>query len=161
MSAQGVRKARVARSASGSWLMLRNASLLLIVLGILVSGYLSYVQLTAQPMVCAEDAGFNCDVVQNSVYARVGGVPIAYLGLATYLVLGALILLENRLAILREYGHLMVFAVTLFAFVYSMYLVYVQAFVLEAFCQWCLMHELIITVLVVLVTLRLRRFLLT
>jgi len=160
MSAQGVKQVRVANERD-SWFTLQNVSLALILLGILVSGYLSYIKFTDEPMVCAAEAGFNCDVVQNSVYAEVGGVAIAYLGLATYLVLGALILLENRLEILREYGPLLVFAITLFAFVYSMYLVYIQAFVLEAFCQWCLIHELIMTVLVVIVTLRLRRHLMT
>jgi uncharacterized membrane protein len=158
MSAQGVKRVQTT-DARSNWFTLRNLSLLLIGLGILVSGYLSYIKFTEEPMVCAEDAGFNCDVVQNSVYAEVGGVAIAYLGLATYLVLGALILVENRLEVLREYGPLLVFAIALFAFVYSMYLVYIQAFVLEAFCQWCLMHELIITVLIVVVTLRLRRHL--
>ena len=158
MSAQGVKRVQATGTQSG-WVTLRNASLILIFLGILVSGYLSYIKFTDEPMVCAAEAGFNCDVVQNSVYAEVGGIAIAYMGLATYLVLGVLILLENRLEVLREYGPLLVFAITLFAFVYSMYLVYIQAFVLEAFCQWCLIHELIITVLVVIVTLRLRHHL--
>ena len=158
MSAQGVKRVQATGTQSG-WVTLRNVSLILIFLGILVSGYLSYIKFTDEPMVCAAEAGFNCDVVQNSVYAEVGGIAIAYMGLATYLVLGALILLENRLEVLREYGPLLVFAITLFAFVYSMYLVYIQAFVLEAFCQWCLIHELIITVLVVIVTLRLRHHL--
>jgi uncharacterized membrane protein len=158
MSAQGVKQVQAAGAQSG-WITLRNVSLILIFLGILVSGYLSYIKFTEEPMVCAAEAGFNCDVVQNSVYAEVGGIAIAYMGLATYLVLGTLILIENRLEVLREYGPLLVFAITLFAFVYSMYLVYIQAFVLEAFCQWCLMHELIITILVVIVTLRLRRHL--
>ncbi|HRF97132.1 MAG TPA: hypothetical protein PLZ51_18115, partial [Aggregatilineales bacterium] len=57
------------------WLVInfnvRNIALLLVVFGLFVSGYLSYVKLTNAPMVCpsGEGSAFNCEVVQNSIYA--------------------------------------------------------------------------------------------
>jgi len=39
--------------------------------------------------------------------------------------------------------------VVLFAFLYSVYLVYLQAFRIQAYCVWCLTHEALITVLFV------------
>lgn len=49
---------------------LRTLSLILVVGGLLVSGYLSYVKLTEVPMVCVGGGVFNCEVVQNSVYSK-------------------------------------------------------------------------------------------
>lgn len=126
---------------------LRIVCLVLVFIGILISGYLSYVKLTETAIACVEGDSFNCDSVTGSVYGKVAGIPIAYLGLATYLGIGALILLENRLALLRDYGVTLVFGITLFGFIYSMFLVYVQASILRAFCSWCLGHEVVMTLL--------------
>ncbi|MBZ0284892.1 MAG: vitamin K epoxide reductase family protein [Anaerolineae bacterium] len=136
---------------------LRILSLVLIAVGIVISGYLSYVKLTNVAMVCVESGAFNCEVVQNSAYSRLFGIPIAWLGLATYLVMGAIILLEKRVAFLREYSAIMVFGINLFGWLFSMWLVYVQVVLLKALCPWCLSHEVVITILFVISGLRLRR----
>ncbi len=137
--------------------VLRLISLILIVIGIAVSGYLSYVKLTNVAMICAEGGAFNCDVVQNSAYSRLLGIPIAYMGLATYLVMGGLLLFGDRIPVIRDYNVVLFFAINLFAFLFSMWLVYVQVGILEALCVWCLAHEVIITILFVISILRLRR----
>lgn len=134
---------------------LRQVAFFFVVVGLLVSGYLSYVKLTDVPMICVADGPFNCSVVQNSAYSKLFGIPIAWMGFATYILLGALLLLENRSQFLIEQGRLITFGVTLFAWVYSMWLVYVQFFVLEALCPWCLAHEANITVLLVVISARL------
>ena len=136
-----------AETRSGFRLSLRTISLLLIAVGIIVSGYISYTTLTKTAIQCVQGAGFNCEVVQSSVYSKLAGIPVAYLGLATYLFLGALLLLENRIEFLQNNGVMIVFGITLFAFLYSMWLVYVQAALLEAFCPWCLTHEAVMTLL--------------
>src|SRR4051812_20568925 len=104
----------VTSGKSRDWLY--TISVVLVVIGIIISGYLSYVKLTDVPMVCVAGSVFNCEVVQNSVYARLFNIPIAWLGLATYLVIGALLLLQNRVAFLREYGVMIQFGIILFAF---------------------------------------------
>jgi uncharacterized membrane protein len=142
------------RSSQNVWL--RYLSLLLVVIGIGVSGYLSYVKLADERLICTQSDTFQCDVVQNSAYAEMFGIPIAYLGLGTYLVIGVLLLLEDRLVILHENDLLIVFGIVLFAFVYSIYLVYLQGWVLQAWCQWCLTHEVNMTILFIVTILRLR-----
>lgn len=139
--------------------VLRWLSLLLIVIGIGVSGYLTYVKLTDVAMICVEDGAFNCDVVQNSAYSRLLGIPIAYMGLGTYLVLGGLLLFGDRIPVIRDYNLVLFFAINLFAFLFSMWLVYVQVGILEALCMWCLAHEIIITILFVISSVRLWRHL--
>lgn len=141
--------------------LLYRLSLLLVLVGTLISVYLSYVQLVNAPMICVEGDLFNCDVVQSSAYAKIFGVPIAYLGLLAYLIIGGLLLLQDRVPLLRSYGVVLQFAVIFFAFIYSMYLVYLQVFVLEALCQWCLAHEIVMTLLFVITIPRLMRSLRT
>jgi uncharacterized membrane protein len=138
-------------------LNLRTLSLILVVVGLLVSGYLSYVKLTEVPMVCVGGGVFNCEVVQNSVYSRLLGIPIAWMGFAVYIILGAILVLEDRVAFLREYGITLFFGINLFAWLYSMWLVYVQFVLLQALCQWCLTHEAIITFLFLVSIIRLKR----
>jgi uncharacterized membrane protein len=88
------------------------------------------------------------------------GIPIAYFGFATYIAIGALIVLQNRIGVLREYGMLLTFGLVLFAFLFSMYLIYVQGVLMGGtWCQWCLKHEGIMTVLFVTTSIRLWRFL--
>ncbi len=140
-------------------LNLRTLSLILVVAGLFVSGYLSYVKLTAVPMACVGGGVFNCEVVQNSVYSKLFGIPIAWLGFAVYIILGAILVLEDRAAFLREYGMTLFFGINLFAWLFSMWLVYVQFVLLQALCPWCLTHETIITVLFVVSVIRLKRML--
>jgi uncharacterized membrane protein len=125
---------------------LKGLQLVLIAAGIVVSGYLTYVKATGVAMACVQGGAFNCDRVQNSAYSEMFGIPIAYMGLALYLVLGAIILLEQRISLFAEYGQIMVLGLSIFGWLFSMYLVYIQFFVLEALCPWCLAHEAIFTV---------------
>jgi len=162
--AQSVRPETLAHNPASKWLNLRNFSLLLVFLGLLVSGYLSYVKITNVPMVCpsGEGSAFNCDVVQNSIYAYMpprSGIAIAWLGFGTYLVIGALLLLQKRITFFQEWGVPITFGVVTFAFLFSVYLVYVQAVLLRAFCMWCLIHEVIMTILFVVTVIRLILFL--
>lgn len=140
-------------------LNLRTLSAILIIVGLFVSGYLSYVKLTEVPMVCVGGGVFNCEVVQNSVYSRLFGIPIAWLGFAIYITLSVILVLEDRIAFLREYGITLFFGINLFAWLFSMWLVYVQFVLLQALCPWCLTHEIIITVLFVVSVIRLKRML--
>ncbi len=130
---------------------------LLVIVGLVVAGYLSYLKLTDVPAVCVEAGAFDCNVVLNSRYSELGGLPIAYLGLAVYAIIGALLLLEARVAFLREYGSLLIFGIGLFAWLFSMWLVYVQVGLLQALCPWCLTHEANFTILFGLISYRVYR----
>jgi uncharacterized membrane protein len=140
---------------------LRTMSAILIALGLFVSGYLSYVKLTEVPMVCVESGAFNCELVQNSAYSRLFGIPIAWLGFGVYILLGLILFFEERNSFLREYGITLFFGLNLFAFLFSMWLVYAQFVLLQALCPWCLTHEVIITILFVISGIRLKRHLST
>ena len=128
-----------------------------VIFGLFVSGYLSYLKIADTPSVCVKGGPFNCDLVLNSKYSELWGIPIAWLGLAIYLMLACILLIEDRHELLRLYGRLAAFGVALFAWLFSMWLVYVQFALLGALCPWCLSHEVNFTILFGLICLRLYR----
>lgn len=150
-------KQRISRSRSTTiqshdWL--RLIGLALTVLGLLVAGYMAITELSGSEMVCpgalGEDAAENeviidCEGVQNSVYAKLLGIPIAIIGIGGYLAIGAVWLLKDRVAIFTDFGHLLVFGMALFGFLYSAYLTYIEFFVIYKLCTWCLSSAALMT----------------
>ncbi|MCC6905635.1 MAG: vitamin K epoxide reductase family protein [Anaerolineae bacterium] len=135
---------------------LRIACIALVIGALGISGYLSYTELTRSSVACLEVGGFDCDLVQNSSYSKVMGIPVGVLGFLANLFLLALLVLEDRIAFLQDNGITIFFATILFAVLFSLWLIYVQAVLLKAFCVWCLAHELIVAALFILAILRLR-----
>ena len=134
-------------SAAHKRITLRNAQFTLVIIGLLIAGYLSYLKLAAAPAACVEAGPFDCNVVLNSQYSELAGLPIAYLGFAVYALVGLVMLLERKHLFLQQYGSLLIFGLGLFAWLFSMWLVYVQFFLLQALCPWCLSHEANFTLL--------------
>lgn len=124
-----------------------HIALILVAVGLVISGYLSYVKILNVPIICSENQTFSCGVVQASKWSRLGNIPIAYLGFALYCIIGILLLFEKRIAFLQDNGRVIAFILGLIGWLFSMWLVYIQAFVILAFCQWCLAHEFTFTLL--------------
>lgn len=136
---------------------LRGAQFLLVLIGLFIAGYLSYLKLADAPAACVEAGLFDCNVVLNSQYSELGGIPIAYLGFAVYALIGLVLYFEARYSLLEQYGSLLIFGIGLFAWLFSMWLVYVQVFLLEALCPWCLSHETNFTLLFLTIAYRVYR----
>lgn len=124
------------------------ASVLLSGLGVLISTYLSVKRFTGGSLACSRWA--QCDVVNNSLYAKIYGVPVAFIGLAGYLlILGlALAALEtegDRRRPLLALGLIC----SLGGLAFSVYLTYIELYVIEAVCSWCVASAIIITLLAV------------
>ena len=100
-------------------------------------------------LVCV--AGGGCETVQQSAYATIAGIPVALLGLISYSVVCALIVWDSPAARL---------AAAMIAFVglaFSLYLVALQLFVIDAVCAWCVVNDVLVAPLLALLTaLRLR-----
>ena len=145
--------ARSAAPARRDWLYW--GSLALAALGAVDSAYLSWVKLTHTEVYCGTSKA--CDTVNNSIYAEVGGVPIALLGLGAYLLIGALLLLEKRSAAAASWGPVVVFGMALTGTLYSAYLTYVELYVIHAICPYCVVSAVCITGLLALAVVRLVR----
>ena len=119
---------------------------LLALLGIADALYLTIEHVTGQSVKCTIISG--CSAVLSSPYAVVAGIPLAAVGGAAYFTVFSL-------AILALFGYR--FAGTLLLplvgamFLVTVWLIYLQAFVIREFCQYCLLSALITTTLLVVV----------
>jgi uncharacterized membrane protein len=129
----------------------------LALIGVLICGYLVWSEVTNVATICPQTGGFNCDLVQNSIYSRVGPIPVAVLGLGGYLVTLACLLLETRVPLLVARGRVVIFGLTLAGFLFSLYLTAIEAFVLHAWCVWCVGSAITLTLLFVVSFVRLWR----
>ena len=99
------------------------------VIGFMISTYLSYIKLEKLEPVCATGG---CEVVLNSAWSSVLGIPVVVLGMIGYTIIFALSFGKSdaiRLA-------LAAFAWT--GLVFSLWLQYQAIGVLEHLCMWCL-----------------------
>jgi uncharacterized membrane protein len=126
---------------------LQRASAALAVAGAAVAGYLLYVRETDGTLLCATGG---CEFVQSSPYAEVLGAPLAGLGFVGLLALLALALARG------EWARLGQATLALSAVLFSGYLMFVQLFVIDAICQWCVVTDILTTAIAALALLRLR-----
>ncbi len=119
---------------------------LLALAGLGVSGYLTWTHVTNRAIACGGSQ--ECDIVQQSAYSTVLGIPVALLGVLAYVTLLALLLLRGRLPeVWDAYVPLAVFGISLIGVLYSAYLTYLEIFVIYAICRWCASSAVIITVI--------------
>ena len=77
---------------------------------------------------CDINEHWDCGIVNHSPYAVIHGIPVATIGIAGYLLLGAL-------ALKRAYRLMLAFAVPALAF--SLYLARIEAHDLGVWCLYC------------------------
>ena len=118
---------------------LRAAILVLSALGAGIAAYLTYAHLAHVQVACATGG---CETVQNSRWSELGGVPVAAFGLVGYVLLAATALSGREVA--RAAGA----AAATGAFAFAMFLLWVMAARIGAFCQWCLASDVLLTLLV-------------
>jgi len=130
---------------------------LLSVLGIGVAAYLSFVEINQVEAVCGPVG--DCNTVQQSSYATLFGVlPIGILGLLGYLAVIILWLAGNlKSEIWQNRVNTLLWIVTLLGTLFSVYLTFLEPFVIGATCIWCIMSAIIITILFLLATRKLKR----
>ena len=103
----------------------------LTVIGGLLAGYLTLnTWLGANPLFCGE--GSSCELVQNSRWGTLMGIPTSLLGMGIYLVLGHLSFHEPK----RRWR--LRWIISLVGLAYSLYLTAISWIVIQAFCGYCL-----------------------
>jgi uncharacterized membrane protein len=126
------------------WLYLIAAIVSLIGLGDAI--YLTIRDIAGESLRCTIIAG--CSEVLSSKYAHIGSVPLASVGAFAYFVFFSL-------AILAAFGYGFVRPLLLilvsFMFLATLWLLYLQAFVIRHFCQYCLLSGAVTITLTVLI----------
>jgi uncharacterized membrane protein len=129
---------------------IRITMIVLAAIGLCIAAYLTYVHYAGIKPACT--AGESCTKVQTSIYSRLGGVPVALMGLIGYVaILGSLLAPEG------ERSRFATLALTLAGFGFSAYLTYRELFSIHAICEWCVSSAVILMVLVCLATWRFLR----
>ena len=144
---------RSTAQASSSLLSRWGLSVGLALLGLVDSSYLTWIKLANAAYTCSNIG--DCETVNNSSYAVVGGIPIAALGAAAYTVILLMLLLDRRPSGRSEPLRFGVFGLSLAGTLYSAYLTYVEVAILKAICPFCVASAVILTALLVLSILRL------
>jgi uncharacterized membrane protein len=127
----------------------RMGAALLSLVGLFVSAYL-YLYKIGRIGSLACGTG-ECETVQASTWSRFAGVEVALIGVVGYvgLVLLGLASLQPVLARRRWPANLMVWLSGL-GVLFSLYLTYLELFVIHAICRWCVGSAVIITAVFVL-----------
>jgi uncharacterized membrane protein len=119
--------------------LLVAAALALVGAGIAV--YLTITHYGDQPIAC--NGVGDCDYVNSSEYASLMGLPVALIGAGAY----ATMLVASAGAWLRRDATLLLAAwgVALASFAFSMYLTYIELWVLDAICVYCVASAIVAT----------------
>jgi len=115
---------------------LRAGVALVALAGTAVAGYLTYVHYRPDALICTSSGG--CETVQESSYAELVGIPVALLGLLAYVAVLVLVAWDT------EAARTAVAAIALAGAAFAVYLVALQAFVIDAWCVWCLVNDLLL-----------------
>jgi uncharacterized membrane protein len=122
----------------------------LALLGLGVAGYLAYVETQQVAAICGPVG--DCNTVQQSAYARLFGlIPIGVLGMVGYSAILALWGVAHRAGEpLAALAWLALLAMTFFGTLFSIYLTFLEPFVIGATCAWCLTSAVVMTLLLAL-----------
>ena len=116
--------------------------------GLAEATYLTVLSLTGEMAVCGGSA--DCFRVLGSGYARIAGIPIAAFGLLAYFSVFAFATFA-AFGYTRARKFFVMTVGTMFAV--TLWLLFVQAFILHAFCRYCLFSAALVFVLAAVVVL--------
>jgi uncharacterized membrane protein len=119
----------------------------LVIIGLVVSVYMSFIELAHETAVCGPVG--DCNTVQQSEYATLFGIiPIGVLGIVGYCLV-AVVWFVRRWGPekLQWPAANILFAMTFGGTLFSIYLTYLEPFVIGATCAWCLTSAIVMTAL--------------
>jgi len=142
---------------------LYRAMIALAVIGLIVAAYMTVYKivhdLTDSNAMCLGSG--DCGTVNSSKYAQVGGIPVAVIGFLGYAAILGVLILERRKVFMAEFfeenATLMAFGLSLTGFVFTLWLIYAEIFLIKALCPFCLTSQAVMTIIFILSIIRLVR----
>lgn len=119
-------------------------------IGLGIATYLTYVHYAGLEPICAASRG--CEVVQQSKYAEFVGVPVPVIGLIGWV--GILL----SLLVPGDIGRGLTALLALFGFGFTLYLTYLEIWVIKAICQWCVGNGIVMMIVAILAFIRLLKY---
>ncbi len=136
---------------------IRYSSMILAIIGAIDASYLSYSKIFHTELYCA--GSNNCATVNSSSYSTIAGIPNAFIGLAGYIAIIAVLFLEgkNLKKIFKENLPIILFGFSLIGTLYSIFLTYVEIVLLKAVCPYCFISAVVMWILFILASIRVFR----
>ncbi len=111
--------------------------IVLTIVGLLVSVYMTIFKITDNKGMCV--GSDDCIAVNNSEYSNINGIPVAVLGVVGYAAILAVVVFERKIVLLRQNGSLALFGLSLTGFLFTLYLIYVEAVLIKVYCPVCVL----------------------
>lgn len=105
----------------------------LIAVGFADSVFLTYEHYNLSSTFCPVNPWINCLAVTTSKYSEIWGIPLAFLGTIYYSIVFFFLTRKNKM-----FNHFFILASSIGA-IFSIYLIYIQAFLIGLFCIYCLL----------------------
>lgn len=134
--------------------LIHRSALVLSLIGLINAAYLTWIKIINSEASCGIGG---CDVVNSSIYSEVAGIPVALLGAGAFACIIALFLLENKADFWVENAPTFLFGITFIGLLYSIYLTYLELFVIHAICPYCVVSAIIMLILFILVVIKNRQ----
>ncbi len=114
--------------------------------GVVAASYTALAKLgAASHEVCSVSESFNCEIVNTSQWSEIAGIPVSVLGLISYVlfIIGSLIVLKKP----QENIETLLGALAIVGLLFSLYLTSIEAFVLHAWCMFCIASQIAILII--------------
>jgi len=133
---------------------LYRLSIVAAVIGMAIGAYMAIYKITDNASMCLGSGG--CDIVNHSVYSLIYGIPMGVFGFAGNAAILAMLVLEKKGGeYFKKNATMLTFGMALTGFLFILYLVYLELFVIKAICPFCVAAQISMTVLFILSVIRL------
>jgi uncharacterized membrane protein len=130
---------------------LRSIATFVAAIGVGVATYIAIADSGGGSPVCV-GGSHGCETVANSSYSHLLGINISIFGVLGYVLLLATAMLRG------DWARMGGFVIALIGFGYSVFLTYLELFVIDAVCQWCVFSAILMTVLFAVNAVRMVRY---
>ena len=119
----------------------------LTIIGLGIALYMTYVEMTHNQAVCGPVG--NCNTVQESQYAYLFGIlPVGLMGVIGYIaIIAAWIIYRFGPDTTRKISIIAIWGMAWFGVLFSIYLTFLEPFVIGASCAWCLSSAIVMTLI--------------
>lgn len=124
---------------------LYRASIALVIIGLGVSIYMTIYKISGNDGMCLGSG--DCSTVNASRFSEVNGIPVAVFGIVGYIAILLVHFFETRNAFFKKNGTLLIFGMALTGFLFTLWLVYVEVALLNAYCPFCVTSQVAMTII--------------
>jgi uncharacterized membrane protein len=113
--------------------------------GFSVASYIHTKKKAKKKLICPMKS--NCDTVTHSDHSKIVGIKVELLGMIYYAFIASVYSFVLFSCLWSEIFGIVLFGLSGASFLFSLYLISLQAFVIRQWCSWCLFSALMCTII--------------